>query len=236
MKILLIEDDVKIAAALRRGLQGEGYLVDVAVDGDTGFWMGSQGGFDLIILDILLPGRNGFQVCGDLRRTGIWTPILMLTAKDGELDEAEALDTGADDYLTKPFSFIVLLAHIRSMLRRTNRHHHETATTQLGDLRIDPRQRRTWRGEHEIQLTARQFDLLEFLLRRAGEVVSKQEILDGVWPFDFDGDINIVEVYIRRLRVAVDDPFQRHTIETVRGAGYRLTSDTTSSARGQTEQ
>lgn len=225
MKILLVEDDTKIAAAVKRGLEAEGYAVDVAHDGEVGFWMATEGSFGLIVLDILLPHRNGFQICADLRAAANWTPILMLTAKDGELDEAEALDTGADDYLTKPFSFAVLLARVRSLLRRNSQRGEPRAPQVVGDLRIDSVQRRTWRGEHEILLTARQFDVLEFLVLHAGDVVSKRDILDGVWPYEFDGDPNIVEVYIRRLRAALDEPFQRHTIQTVRGAGYRLGTD-----------
>ena len=224
MKILLVEDDKKIATVVKRGLDAEGFTVDVAFDGEDGLWLATEGSYDLILLDIMLPGRNGFLVCADLRARDIWTPIIMLTAKDGDLDEAEALDAGADDYLTKPFSFPVLVARIRSMLRRVGG---RTAPVpaDAGDLRVDPVSRRVWRGGSEITLTARQFDVLEFLIRRAGQVVTKQEILDGVWQYDFDGDLNIVEVYIRRLRSAIDDPFQRRSIETIRGAGYRLAAD-----------
>ncbi|MGH2704463.1 MAG: response regulator transcription factor [Actinomycetota bacterium] len=223
MKVLVVEDDTKIANAVRRGLQAEGFTVDVALDGTDGLWMATEGSYDLIVLDIMLPGRNGYQICADLREAGDWTPILMLTAKDGDLDEAEALDTGADDYLTKPFSFAVLLAHIRALLRRAASRN--PAPVAAGDLRIDPAQRRVWRGEHQIGLTARQFDVLEFLVRRAGQVLSKAEILDGVWEYEFSGDPNIVEVYIRRLRTRIDEPFGRHAIETIRGAGYRLSAD-----------
>ena len=220
VKLLLVEDDKKIAAAVRRGLEAEGFTVEVALDGTQGLWLAREGTYDLIILDILLPGRNGYLICADLREEGDWTPILMLTAKDGDLDEAEALDTGADDYLTKPFSFPVLVARIRALLRRAGGR--SPAPVRAGDLRIDPGQRRAWRGETEVELTARQFDVLEFLVRRVGQVVSKREILDGVWEYDFEGDPNIVEVYIRRLRTRVDEPFGRKSIETVRGAGYRL--------------
>ena len=224
MKILLVEDDKKIATVVKRGLDAEGFTVDVAFDGEDGLWLATEGSYDLILLDIMLPGRNGFLVCADLRARDNWTPIIMLTAKDGDLDEAEALESGADDYLTKPFSFPVLVARVRSMLRRVGGRN-AIAPADAGDLRIDPVSRRVWRGEQEIQLTARQFDVLEFLMRRAGQVVTKQEILNGVWQYDFEGDLNIVEVYIRRLRSAIDDPFDRRSIETIRGAGYRLAAD-----------
>jgi DNA-binding response OmpR family regulator len=223
VKILLVEDDKKIATIVKRGLEAEGFTVEVAFDGTDGLWLATEGSFDLIVLDIMLPGRNGYQICADLREAGDWTPILMLTAKDGDLDEAEALDTGADDYLTKPFSFAVLVARIRALLRRATGRN--PAPVEAGDLRIDPGQRRAWRGEAEIELTSRQFDVLEFLIRRAGQVLSKSEILDGVWEYEFEGDPNIVEVYIRRLRTRIDEPFGRHAIETVRGAGYRLALD-----------
>jgi two-component system, OmpR family, response regulator len=223
MKILLIEDDPKLSAAVRRGLEGEGFTVDVAFDGDDGYWMASEGGYDAIVLDLMLPGRNGFRVCADLRAHGDWTPILMLTAKDGELDEAEGLETGADDYLTKPFSYPVLVARLHALLRRAA----ERSPTPLtvADLCIDPRRRRATRADREIELTAREFDVLEFLVRRAGEVLSRQDVLSGVWEFAFDGDPNIVEVYIGRLRRKVDDPFDVPLIATVRGVGYRIGTD-----------
>ena len=224
MKILLVEDDKKIATIVKRGLDAEGYTVEVAFDGTSGLWLATEGSFDLILLDIMLPGRNGFQICADLRARSIWTPIIMLTAKDGDLDEAEALDAGADDYLTKPFSFPVLVARVRSMLRRVGARG-APAPAAVGDLRIDPISRRVWRSDREVILTARQFEVLEFLIRRVGQVVTKQEILDGVWQYDFDGDLNIIEVYIRRLRAAIDEPFGRRAIETIRGAGYRLAED-----------
>jgi DNA-binding response OmpR family regulator len=224
VKLLVIEDDAKIATAVKRGLEAEGYTVDVASDGADGLWMATEGSYDLIVLDLMLPRRNGFEICADLRRAGRWTPVLVLTAKDGDLDEAEALDTGADDYLTKPFSFPVLRARVRSLLRRVGGRD-TMVPAGAGDLRIDPVARRVWRGDVEVALTARQFDVLEFLVRRAGQVLSKRDILDGVWEYDFDADPNLVEVYIRRLRTAIDEPFGRHAIETVRGAGYRLAVD-----------
>jgi DNA-binding response OmpR family regulator len=223
VKVLLVEDDRKIATAVKRGLEAEGFSVEVAFDGHDGLWLASEGAYDLIVLDILLPRRNGYRICADLRAAGNWTPILMLTAKDGDLDEAEALDTGADDYLTKPFSFPVLVARVRALLRRTTGRN--PAPVVVGDLRIDPGERRAWRGGDELALTAREFEVLEFLLRRAGQVLSKDEILAGVWNHDFDGDPNIVEVYVRRLRRKIDEPYGRHTIGTVRGAGYRLSDD-----------
>lgn len=225
MKILLVEDDKKIATIVKRGLEAEGFTVEVTFNGTDGLWLAKEGSYDLIILDIMLPGRNGYQVCGDLREAGDWTPILMLTAKDGDLDEAEALDTGADDYLTKPFSFAVLIARIRAVLRRAGGR--APVPVEVGDLRIDPAQRRVWRNGVEVELTARQFDVLEFLVRRDGQVLSKAEILNGVWDYDFEGDPNIVEVYIRRLRSKIDEPFDRQSIETIRGAGYRLVADGT---------
>ncbi|MFW2334131.1 response regulator transcription factor [Ilumatobacter sp.] len=222
MKVLVIEDDERTASALRRGLEAEHYTVEVANDGIDGLWLATETGADVIVLDIMLPGLNGYVVCRELRERGIRTPILMLTAKGGEWDEAEGLDTGADDYLVKPFSFTVLLARVRALLRRAG---DVPSPLAVGDVRIDPGARRTWRGDVEIELTSRQFEVLEYLVRRAGRVQSKREILDGVWPHDFDGDPNIVEVYIRRLRRAIDEPFGRRSIETVRGAGYRIVDD-----------
>ncbi|MGH9178860.1 MAG: response regulator [Acidimicrobiales bacterium] len=223
MKLLVVEDDAKIAGAVRRGLEAEGFTVEVAADGDEGLWRATENSYDLILLDILLPGRNGYQVCAALRAAGDWTPILMLTAKDGPLDEAEGLDTGADDYLAKPFSFTVLVARIRALVRRT--HGRAVAPVEVGDLRIDQRAHRVWRGDTEVALTAREFSVIEFLVRRAGQVSSKADILAGVWADDFEGDPNIVEVYVRRLRRKIDEPFGRRSIETVRGAGYRLATD-----------
>ena len=220
MRVLVVEDEDGLASGLRRGLEAEGFAVDVASTGVDGLWMARERTYDVIVLDIMLPGANGFQVCQTLRDEANWTPILMLTAKDGELDEAEALDSGADDYLTKPFSFVVLVARVRALIRRGQPE--RPAVLEAGDLRLDPAARSLQRGTADIDLTAREFSLLELLFRRKGAVVSKREILDHVWDSDFEGDPNIVEVYVRRLRDKLDRPFGRDALETVRGAGYRL--------------
>ena len=223
MRVLVVEDEKRLAAGLKKGLEAEGFATDVALNGTDGLWMATENAYDAIVLDILLPGMNGYEVCASLRERGVWTPILMLTAKDGEFDEAEALDTGADDYVTKPFSFVVLVARLRALIRRGAGE--RPAVLETGDLRFDPGARQVWRGDVEVDLTAREAALLEFLLRRKGIVVSKREILDHVWDYAFDGDPNIVEVYIGHLRNKLDRPFGRVTLETVRGAGYRLTDD-----------
>lgn len=223
MRVLVVEDERRLAAGLRNGLEAEGFVVDVAGNGTDGLWMARERTFDAIVLDILLPGINGYRICATLRAEGDWTPILMLTAKDGEWDEVEALDTGADDYLSKPFSYAVLLARLRSLMRRGARE--RPTVLAAGDLRLDPAARRVWRGEVEVVLTARELALLEFLLRRRGEVVPKREILAHVWDEDFAGDANIVEVYVLHLRNKLDRPFGRHAIHTLRGSGYRLAAD-----------
>ena len=223
MRVLVVEDERRLAAGLRNGLVAEGFAVDVALDGTDGLWLARERPYDVIVLDIMLPGVNGYRLCSILRREEVWTPILMLTAKEGEWDEVEALDNGADDYLAKPFSYAVLLARLRALLRRGARE--RPAVLEAGDLRLDPAAKQAWRGEVEVVLTARELALLEFLLRRRGEAVSKREILDHVWDDDFEGDPNIVEVYIRHLRNKVDRPFGRDAIQTVRGAGYRLAED-----------
>lgn len=223
MRVLVVEDEVRLAAGLKKGLEAEGFATDVALNGTDGLWMARENPYDAIVLDLMLPGLNGYQICAALRQEGNWTPILMLTAKDGEFDEAEALDTGADDYVTKPFSHVVLLARLRALIRRGAAE--RPPVLEAGDLRLDPAARRAWRGEVELELTAREMAVLEFLLRRKGQVVSKTEILEHVWDYDFEGDVNIVEVYVGHLRNKLDRPFGRHALETVRGAGYRLDGD-----------
>jgi DNA-binding response OmpR family regulator len=223
MRILVVEDEPRLAEGLRVGLMADGFAVDVAFTGTDGLWLAREEPFDAIVLDLMLPGVNGYRICRILRAEGAWTPILMLTAKDGEWDEVEGLDTGADDYLTKPFSHAVLVARLRALLRRGARE--RPAVLSAGDLRLDPAARRAWRGDTELALTSRELSLLEVLLRRRGEVLSKRELLAHVWDFDFDGDPNIVEVYVRRLRDKLDRPFGRAAIETLRGAGYRLAAD-----------
>jgi len=220
MRILVVEDETTMAESLRSGLEGEGFAVDVAADGEEGLWYADEVDYDAIILDLMLPKVNGFQVCSRLRERDDWTPILMLTAKDGHLDEAEGLDTGADDYLTKPFSFVVLLARLRALLRRKGSE--RPVALVAGDLELDPATHEVRRGDTLIELTSREFSVLETLLVRKGQAVSKQEIIEHVWDFDFDGGPNIVEVYVRSLRKKIDEPFGRQSIVTVRGAGYRL--------------
>jgi len=223
MRVLVVEDEERFAAGLGNGLEAEGFAVDVAPDGVDGLWMARENAYDAIILDIMLPRLNGYRVCRELRAAGDWTPILMLTAKDGEWDEVEGLDTGADDYLTKPVSYAVLLARLRALLRREARE--RPAVLAAGDLRLDPAARTVTCAGRKVEVTARELAVLEFLLRRAGEAVSKRTILDHVWGDDFEGDPNIVEVYVRRLRNKVDRPFGRESIQTVRGYGYRLVPD-----------
>jgi DNA-binding response OmpR family regulator len=220
VRVLVVDDDKSLVRALKRGLEAEGFAVDVAHDGAEGLWRAGETAYDAIVLDVMLPKVNGYVVCTRLREAGNWAPILMLTAKDGELDEAEALDTGADDFLTKPFSYVVLVARLRALLRRG--HRERPAVLAAGDLRLDPAAHQVWRGSDPVVLTPRQFALLEFFMRRPGEVLSKREILGHVWDFAFDGDPNIVEVYVRQLRQRIDEPFGRRALQTVRLVGYRL--------------
>jgi DNA-binding response OmpR family regulator len=223
MRLLVVEDDLKMAALVRRGLSEEGAAVDVARTGEDALWMAAAAPYDALVLDVMLPGMDGLELCARLRAAGNWAPILMLTARGAAKDEADALDTGADDFLSKPFSYVVLVARLRALLRRGRAE--RPATLSAGDLSLDPARHRVSRGDIEVELTARQFSLLEFLLRRAGEVLSKQEILAHVWDFAYDGDPNIVEVYVGQLRRRIDAPFGRAGLQTVRGVGYRLDPD-----------
>lgn len=220
MRVLVVEDELRLADLLKSGLAREGFAVDLAFDGRDGLWMATENPYDVIVLDVMLPELNGYTVCERLREIGIWTPILMLTAKNGEHDEAEALDTGADDFLSKPFSFVVLLARLRALLRRGTRERPSILT--LGDLRVDPAGMRCSRGDVKISLTPKEFAILHCLARRPGEVVSRSELLERAWDFAFDGDSNVVDVYISALRRKIDKPFGRSSLVTVRGAGYRL--------------
>jgi DNA-binding response OmpR family regulator len=220
VRILVVEDDKHVARAVRRGLEDEGYAVDVALNGTDGEWFATENEYDALVLDVMLPGLAGDELCARLRGAGNWVPILMLTARAGAEEEARALDAGADDFLSKPFSFVVLMARIRALLRRGGAERPTVLTA--GDLGLDPAEHRAWRGEEAITLTPRQFSLLEFLMRRAGEVLSKATILEHVWDFSFDGDPNIVEVYVRQLRQRIDEPFGRSALQTVRLVGYRL--------------
>ena len=223
MRVLVVEDEVRLAAGLKRGLEAEGFAVDVAGTGPDGLWLARENEYAVILLDIMLPGLSGYRVCETLRAEQNWTPILMLTAKDGEWDQVEALDTGADDYLTKPFSSAVLLARMRALIRRGTSA--RPTVLRAVDLHLDPATRTVSRGDASVDVTAREFAVLEYLMRNRGTVVSKRDVLDNVWDFDFEGDPNIVEVYVRHLRNKVDRPFDRAAIETLRGAGYRLAAN-----------
>jgi two-component system OmpR family response regulator len=216
MRILLVDDEERFATAVRQGLEAEGLAVDLAHDGNEGLWMARSNDYDAIVLDILLPGLNGYRICAELRDGGNWTPILMLTALDEDLDEAEALDTGADDYLSKPFSFVVLVARLRALLRRGAAP--RPAVLQVGDLRLDPAAHRCWRADQEVELTTKQFALLECFMRYPGQVLSKTALRDHVWDYAFADSSNIVEVYVGQLRKKLGVA----RIETIRGAGYRL--------------
>lgn len=224
MRVLVVEDDPRLRELLRRGLRAEGFVVDVAADGELGLWLGTEHAYDAIVLDIMLPRLNGYRVCARLREQGIDTPVLMLTAKDGVHDEVEGLDTGADDYLTKPFSYQVLVARLRALARRHRGHCGPLLRS--GDLEIDPVGRTCRRAGSSIELTAKEFSVLEYLLRRAGQVVSKDEIIRQAWDYARDPYPNLVEVYVSALRRKIDKPFNRRSIRTVRGLGYQLVDET----------
>nr|WP_269326500.1 response regulator transcription factor [Kineosporia mesophila] len=217
---MIVDDERPLAETIRRGLTDEGFVVEMAHNGQDALWAATEKRFDAIVLDIMLPRGNGYQVLTELRRREIWTPVLMLTAKDGDYDQTDAFDLGADDYLTKPFSFIVLVARLRALIRRGAPE--RPVVLACGDLTLDPVRRRVERAGQEVSLTPREYGLLEFLMRHKGDVVTKSEILEGVWDPAFEGDPNVVEVYVRYLRRKIDAPFERRAIETVRGMGYRL--------------
>jgi DNA-binding response OmpR family regulator len=219
----VVEDEVRLAQALQRGLRAEGFAVDVAADGEEGLHLAREEPYDAVILDVMLPKFSGYQVCRTLRAERNWVPVLMLSAKDGEYDQADGLDVGADDYLTKPFSYVVLVARLRALLRRSARP--RPTVLSAGDLSLDPARHVASRGGTEITLTPREFALLELFLRRPDEVLPKAEILTHVWDAHYEGDPNVVEVYVGYLRRKIDAPFGRHALQTVRGAGYRLAGD-----------
>ncbi|MCW2813979.1 MAG: two component transcriptional regulator, winged helix family [Nocardioides sp.] len=219
----MVEDDRSLAAALRRGLQDEGYAVDVAGDGEEGRWLLDEGGYDVVVLDVMLPKVTGDVLCARMRAAGDWTPVLMLTARSRDHQEAEALDAGADDFLAKPFSFVVLAARLRALVRRGGAE--RPAVLCVGDLTLDPAAHEVRRAGTPIRLTPRQFAVLEYLMRHAGDVVSKARLLEHVWDFAFAGDPNIVEVYVGQLRKQIDEPFGRSSLRTVRLVGYRIVDD-----------
>jgi two-component system OmpR family response regulator len=220
MRVLVVEDEPKMAGLIRRGLSEEGYSADVAATGDDAVWMAQATEYDAIVLDVLLPGRNGFDVCRELRRTGMWSPVLMLTARDSVEDRVAGLDAGADDYLKKPFSFAELLARLRALARRAAVE--RPAVLEVGDLRLDPATQQAWRGETELQLSTKEFRMLEAFMRRPGQVLSRLYLLEHCWDYAYENRSNVVDVYVRYLRKKVDRPFGRASLETVRGSGYRL--------------
>jgi two-component system OmpR family response regulator len=223
MRILVVEDELKMASLLNRGLAEEGHVVDVAGKGDEGLWKAREVQYDAIVLDLMLPGIDGFEVCRRLREGGVWTPVLMLTARDSVEDRVAGLDVGADDYLPKPFSFTELLARLRALARRGVAE--RPAVLQVGDLRLDPATRQFWRGQTEINLSAKEFALVETFMRRPHRVLTREQLLEHAWDFAFEPNSNVVDVYIRYLREKIDRPFGRRSIETVRGAGYRLRAE-----------
>ena len=220
MRVLIVEDEIKMASLIRRGLRGEGLSADVAIKGEDALWMAQSSAYDVIVLDVMLPGIDGFETCRRLREEAVWAPVLMLTARDAVDDRVAGLDGGADDYLTKPFSFAELLARLRALARRGPVE--RPAVLEVGDLRLDPAARRVWRGDVEVGLSAKEFQLLETFMRHPGEVLSRYQLLEHAWDYDYENRSNIVDVYVRYLRDKIDRPFGRKSLETVRGAGYRL--------------
>jgi two-component system, OmpR family, response regulator len=223
MRVLVVEDEKKLAELLARGLREEGHAADLADRGEEALWMAHAVTYDAIVLDVMLPGLDGFAVCRRLRKDGVWSPVLMLTARDGVDDRVTGLDAGADDYLAKPFSFEELLARLRALARRAPQE--RPTVLEVGDLRLDPAAHRAWRGDVELDLSAKEFALLELFLRRPGVVLTRTQLLDGAWDIAFEARSNVVDVYVRYLREKMDRPFGRDSIETVRGVGYRLRAE-----------
>ena len=220
MRVLVVEDEPRLGQLLVRGLGEEGHPADLAATGEAALWMAAAAPYDAIVLDVMLPGIDGFAACRELRSRGVWTPVLMLTARDTIEDRIEGLDTGADDYLIKPFAFGELLARLRALVRRVPAE--RPAELKVGDLRLDPALHRAWRGEVELALTAKEFVLLEAFMRRPGQALSRVQLLDAAWDIAFESQSNVIDVYVRYLRGKIDRPFGRHSLETVRGVGYRL--------------
>jgi two-component system, OmpR family, response regulator len=220
MRVLVVEDETRMSRLLKRGLEEEGHAVDLAADGPEGFWLATENPYAAIVLDVMLPGFDGFEVCRRLRAAGVWAPVLMLTARDGVDDRVRGLDVGADDYLVKPFSLLELAARLRALARRDDRA--RPAVLCEGDLKLDPASKRAWRGRSELHLSPKEFSLLELFLRHPGAVLTRSQILDAAWDFAYDGTSNVVDQYVTYLRKKIDVPFGRHDLETVRGMGYRL--------------
>jgi two-component system, OmpR family, response regulator len=223
MRVLVVEDELKMASLLLRGLSEEGHAADVARTGDDALWMAGAVEYDAILLDVMLPGADGFDVCRRLRERGVWSPVLMLTARDGVEDRVAGLDAGADDYLAKPFSFAELLARLRALARRGAAE--RPTVLEVGDLRLDPAARKVWRGEVEVELSTKEFSLLEAFMRRPGVVLSRLHLLEHAWDYGYENRSNVIDVYVRYLREKIDRPFGCASLETVRGAGYRLRTD-----------
>jgi two-component system OmpR family response regulator len=223
MRVLIVEDELRMASLIRRGLVREGFAADVARTGEEAVQTAGAHQYDAVVLDVMLPGIDGFEACRRLRFAGVWTPVLMLTARDSVEDRVTGLDTGADDYLVKPFAFAELLARLRALVRRGEAE--RPTVLEVGDLRLDPATHEVWRGAEAIAMSAKEFALLETFMRRVGKVLSRYDLLENAWDFAYENRSNIVDVYVRRLRAKIDEPFGRRSIETVRGAGYRLRAD-----------
>src|SRR5271165_7022168 len=224
MRVLVVEDETRMAGLLERALREEGHAVDVAADGPEGLWLATENAYGAIVLDVTLPGLDGFQLCRRLRESGRWVPVLMLTARDAVGDRVRGLDAGADDYLVKPFSLLELAARLRALARRDDRA--RPTVLAAGDLSLDPATKQAWRGETELQLSPKEFSLLELFLRHPGAVLTRSQIIDAAWDFAYDGTSNVVDQYVKYLRGKIDLPFGRHDLETVRGMGYRLRDET----------